>query len=89
MRIWLELAHYHCPIHSYPVAQQVIWLCNGPSSYASGQRLGIRVEHICTIASAMCMFDQQWAVLFAFAHTLKRVINIHALSGLAIVCTQL
>ena len=43
IRIWLELAH---PIHSYPAVQRVIRLCNGPSGYASGQRLGIRAEHI-------------------------------------------
>ena len=35
-RIWLELAHYHCPIHSYP----------GSSGYSSRQWLGIRAEHI-------------------------------------------
>ena len=30
------LAHYHCPIHSYPVTQRIIRLCNRPSGYATG-----------------------------------------------------
>ena len=39
MRDWLELAHYHCPIHSYPVAQRAIQLCMRAVA-------GIHVEHM-------------------------------------------
>ena len=45
------LGHDHA---SYPITQQVVWLCNGPSGYASGQGLGIRAEHIHCDCDIMC-----------------------------------
>ena len=63
MRVWLELAH---PIHSYPVAQRVIRLCNGPSGYASGQRLGIRTEHIHVLASIPGSLSYTTVIMYNF-----------------------